>query len=435
MTDIIRTFSAVSCLVSALYSIAMCIYFKKDKNYLWFGVACVGLFLNVSQRACADLDLLNEAAGSGNLSGCLFLVSYSMATLCINMYTGFAYYSKSSRYHTLFNALCMLFAASSLVVPAKYAVFLYIFLCFLACMSYIFSIRSFIVLMKDSPAYYYSLIANSLMLLGAVANIVLAILGISLFDSRLVLVPVYLILHIVMFTKQYRLSIKSTQELTGSLHETIDRINHSDNALMCTQMKSDFLYKSLELISQKCDEDPWDAEDLTISLSKYLRHTLNFQQLKGIVPLSNELELTKAFVAIERERYPFVTFEYNIPNPIPEFHIPPLSIQPLVENSISHAFIKKKDGAKISITIIPYKDYYHIDVTDNGDGMDEDTAGSLTDSLHDSARVGVYSIHTRLLNLFGKGLVIQSAPGVGTSISFVVPPDTSSINEESEAGV
>jgi len=168
-------------------------------------------------------------------------------------------------------------------------------------------------------------------------------------------------------------------------------------------------------------------------LSKYLRHTLNFQQLMGVVPLSNEIELTKAFVAIEKERIPGLKVEYKFPNPLPDFHIPPLSIQPLVENAIDHGFSAKSVDPKVTLTIIPYRDYYHIDVSDNGNGMDEEVAAKLTDSLNDSARIGIYNIHTRLINLFGKGLVIQSAPGVGTSVSFVVPPDAESYLRKKEA--
>ncbi|MBR5356660.1 MAG: hypothetical protein IK121_07050, partial [Lachnospiraceae bacterium] len=96
---------------------------------------------------------------------------------------------------------------------------------------------------------------------------------------------------------------------------------------------------------------------------------------------------------------------------------------PLVENAIYHAFDEDQPNPKITITIIPYRDYYHIDVSDNGMGMDEQKVEDLTTTLSDSARIGVYNIHTRLIELFRKGLVIQSAPGVGTSISFVVPPD------------
>ena len=92
-----------------------------------------------------------------------------------------------------------------------------------------------------------------------------------------------------------------------------------------------------------------------------------------------------------------------------------------MENAICHAFDETVLNPKVTITIISYRDYFQIDVSDNGVGMDEETVSELTEVLHDTARIGIYNIHNRLVNLFGKGIVVQSAKGVGTSVSFVVP--------------
>jgi two-component system, sensor histidine kinase ChiS len=117
---------------------------------------------------------------------------------------------------------------------------------------------------------------------------------------------------------------------------------------------------------------------------------------------------------------------------LPVFMIPPLSIQPLVENAICHAFDETVLNPRVTITIISYRDYFQIDVSDNGVGMDEKTVSELTEVLHDTARIGIYNIHNRLVNLFGKGIVVQSAKGVGTSVSFVVPPDASEYLRQKE---
>jgi len=421
MIDIIRTMCVVSCFMSGIYSFAMYFYFSKSKSTFWFGFICITLGLSISfATLCGDFYYSSVPDG---LIGVFYLLSGSFLAASINMYAGFTISEKPASNLNIYSVICLLLALIGFIVPPSLYGLAYEIVVASGLISCIHGIYLYIR-MRNKPGSFLFLI------LAVISLTVNRIIGLIPFEIstffvalRLFSVLLFVIFSLLYISQNYRTSINRTKALSTSLIDTIASINHSDNALMCTQMKADFLYQSLDLISQKCDEDPWDAEELTIYLSKYLRHTLNFQQLKGIVPISNEIELTKSYIAIERERYPFITFEYNFPNPMPEFHIPPLSIQPLVENAIEHAFINKKDKARISISILEFRDYYHIDISDNGDGMDEDFAETLTDSLHETARIGIYNIHTRLINLFGKGIVVQSALGVGTSVSFVVPPN------------
>ena len=82
---------------------------------------------------------------------------------------------------------------------------------------------------------------------------------------------------------------------------------------------------------------------------------------------------------------------------------------------------------------MPFKDYCQIDVSDNGVGIPQETLEGLPDNFPQTTRIGLYNIEKRLRARFGKGLVIQSAQGVGTSVSFVVPPSTSASEKEVEA--
>lgn len=431
MLDIIRTLCIVSCFISGIYSIAMYFFFSKSKSMLWFGIICTILWINISIASIYGNAYVWQVPNG--FAGNVYLTTSALFAASIAMYAGFVVISKPANYVKAYVFLCLAVAMLSFLVPESLYNLMFHIIFFLILVSCIFIVVGLIVAPERPNSNVFIIIAYAFLIIRAVFALCTPILNSFSLVWGLIAILFYIIFCLFSLTHHYRTSIKRTKSLSNSLGETIANINHSDNALMCTQMKADFLYKSLELISSKCDEDPWTAEELTISLSKYLRHTLNFQQLKGIVPISNEIELTKSYIAIERERYPFIKFEYYFPNPMPEFHIPPLSIQPIVENAIEHAFVNKKEKARITITILAFRDYYHIDISDNGDGMDEAFAETLTDSLHETARIGIYNIHTRLINLFGKGLVVQSALGVGTSISFVVPPNgLDYINKEEE---
>lgn len=421
MLEIIRTLCIVSCFISGLYSFAMYFYFSKSRTMFWFAVICTIMWVNISIASVFG-NAYVWSVPSG-FAGNVYLMTSSLLAASIGTYAGFVVNSKPVKFLQFLIMLCLAVALISFLVPEYLFGWMFHIIFFLIVLDCIYIIVSLSIASQKPDTYVFLIVAYSILLVRSIVALCTPLINSYSVILGLFAILLYIIVCLLALTYHYRTSIKRTISLSNSLGETIANINHSDNALMCTQMKADFLYRSLELISSKCDEDPWDAEELTISLSKYLRHTLNFQQLKGIVPISNEIELTKAYIAIERERYPFIKFEYYFPNPMPEFHVPPLSIQPIVENAIEHAFKIKKDKARITITILAFRDYYHIDISDNGDGMDENFAETLTDSLHETARIGIYNIHTRLINLFGKGLVVQSALGVGTSISFVVPPN------------
>ncbi len=433
MASVLRAFCVVSCFVTGIYCSIFYYYFRNSRRMIWFAALCFALGININFAIALHPYALLNAGYTVGIQDNIYLCSFGLTTMCLNIYSGYIMPAKYARFHLIYNYTCLILVAACLIVPDSFITTMYVILGIFSLLTYLFSLNMSLKKVYDGEIFYvYPASAYWIIFVMSVVGYILILTGHDFTSPRVICTPVFLLLHAIMLTHQYSLSIKKTKALSSSLADTIERINNSDNALMCTQMKADFLYKSLDLISKKCDEDPYVAEDLTVSLSKYLRHTLNFQQLHGIVPLNNEIELTKSFISIEKERNQRVTFEYKFPDPIPEFHIPPLSIQPLVENAIEHAFTPSSKDPKITITIIPYRDYYHIDVSDNGEGMAEDMVESLTDSLHDSARIGIYNIHSRLISLFGKGLVIQSAPGVGTSVSFVVPPDTIAYLKEKE---
>lgn len=102
--------------------------------------------------------------------------------------------------------------------------------------------------------------------------------------------------------------------------------------------------------------------------------------------------------------------------------IPPLSIQPLVENAVRHGITSRSSGGKIFIQITEYEDRSEATITDNGVGMDEKTVqGLLCTRSGNRQGVGLLNIDRRLKQIYGNGLLIQSYPEQGTTVSFVVP--------------
>lgn len=116
--------------------------------------------------------------------------------------------------------------------------------------------------------------------------------------------------------------------------------------LLAARLNPHFLFNSLNLIISLLKK-PEKAEDALITLSELLRFNLDFSEMPRI-PISSELEGVKKYLELQKMRFE-ERLEYEINCNI-NIELPPLLIQPLVENSINHN-IKNTEQVKISIDV------------------------------------------------------------------------------------
>lgn len=211
--------------------------------------------------------------------------------------------------------------------------------------------------------------------------------------------------------------------LTG-LKVSVDKAIAAEVAFMQAQIKPHFLFNTLNAISSFCDTDPMRAQQLIDDFSAYLRQSFDFKDLEMCAPLESELSLISTYVKIEKARFgDRLQVEFDI-NSTGKVRIPILSIQPLVENAISHGIRKKGGGGtvRISTEIIPQG--VLISVEDNGQGIPPDKLSALL-SPGEGHGIALWNIDKRLRKLFGNGLVISSEPGKGTRVEYTVPVEVS----------
>jgi PAS domain S-box-containing protein len=199
------------------------------------------------------------------------------------------------------------------------------------------------------------------------------------------------------------------------------------------QIGPHFLYNALSTIAIFCDSDPQLASALVLDLSLYLRRSFDFKNLDTFISLEKEIELIKAYINIEKARFgKRLKVIYDIDLNSKELLIPPLVIQPLVENAIHHGLMKRIAGGTLKIKVKSLRNKCIIQVIDNGIGMEKSIIDQLysTESrsaalkqLNGSARtgVGLRNIHMRLRKLYNCGLIIKSSHSYGTKISLSLP--------------
>ncbi|QNK57456.1 sensor histidine kinase [Paenibacillus sp. PAMC21692] len=196
-------------------------------------------------------------------------------------------------------------------------------------------------------------------------------------------------------------------------------------AILRSQINPHFLSNALNSIAALCRSEPRLAEQLTLDLSQYLRGSFDFKKLDSLTSFENELEMLQAYLNIEQVRYRSrLHVEYKI-EADPQLQIPPLILQPLVENAVKHGLMPTLKGGKVIITATQIGEHVRFTVEDNGCGMSATTLDQLFRTEGENKGIGLWNIHRRLQLLYGRSLSVESVEGSGTRVWFEIPATTS----------
>ena len=113
---------------------------------------------------------------------------------------------------------------------------------------------------------------------------------------------------------------------------------------------------------------------------------------------------------------------YNIPEEI-DCLLPPLLLQPIVENAVKHGVLEKIEGGTVEITAIDNEIETELIVKDDGVGMSPETLSSLFNEDNNSDSIGLNNVNSRLKNKYGKEyrLKIDSKLNKGTIVTMTIP--------------
>ena len=184
---------------------------------------------------------------------------------------------------------------------------------------------------------------------------------------------------------------------------------------MMSQIRPHFIYNTLGSIEQLCKLDPPKAGNLVHNFAKYLRG--NFGELDNLKPIlmSQEMEHVQYYISIEKVRFPDMTFIFEMNSD--DFHIPALTVQPIVENAIKHGLMKLPKGGIIHVVSYETETDYYISVVDDGAGFD------VNEVVDERKHLGLRNIRERLKVMVNGTLEIESTVGVGTKVLIKIPKE------------
>ena len=164
-----------------------------------------------------------------------------------------------------------------------------------------------------------------------------------------------------------------------------------------SQLNHHFLFNSLNVIAETAAVAPARAEKLILQLAGVLRYSMGRSRAR-MAPLSDELAAVASYLELERARSgDRISVRTEIADDVREIHVPPLLIQPLVENAVAHGLVNGTCAGTISIAAWRGGERLHIRVEDNGVGFQPESGRERK-----SDGVGLANLRERLRAFYGE---------------------------------
>jgi hypothetical protein len=191
-----------------------------------------------------------------------------------------------------------------------------------------------------------------------------------------------------------------------------NRLHAARIELMRLQLNPHFLFNALNSVSALLDDDPLCAREMASQLRRFLTRVLDLSS-DELVPLAAELVLLDDYVAIQKTRFgPRLTVSLELEPGTEHCLVPPLLLQPLVENAIKHG-LEPVDGGRVAVTATLKGTHLVLSVHDDGVG-----AGSPCEANG----IGLAATRMRLQSCYGDRADLRvDDRSVGYSITLTIP--------------
>lgn len=195
--------------------------------------------------------------------------------------------------------------------------------------------------------------------------------------------------------------------------ELEENYNELQNTTLIQQIKAHYFFNTLNTISALCKQDAREADRAIKLFASYMRSYMHLINKQCNIEVEQELELVKTSLDIELLRFP-ESFHYTMNIEYGDFKIPPLSIQPLVENAMLHGLRKNPEYGELRIDVRRVGDKAQITVVDNGTGFD-------VTILKTSDSIGLKNLKKRMEIMANGTVELKSAIGKGTEVILEIP--------------
>ncbi len=244
---------------------------------------------------------------------------------------------------------------------------------------------------------------------------------------------VLMLLWAFILAKRYVVAIAAKENALLELVASHEREKQAEIKFLMAQIRPHFVHNALNAIISISRKDSERSRKLLVQFSRYLRTCFDVSDLEKLVPLERELDFIRSYVSLEEARFgDRIKVEYDLDDI--DLMLPPLILQPLVENAIIHGLRTKAEGGVIRIYVKQSGNRVQLGVKDNGAGFDLERLDELLNGTGDKRGVGMYNINQRLKKIYATSLQVINLEAGGSEVRMEIPCGGGSEDESSVGG-
>lgn len=242
------------------------------------------------------------------------------------------------------------------------------------------------------------------------------------FLARMVL-PFCLLISLVCWSLMLAVSQKQQIAVMEKALTAEQATARTQAAFLASQIQPHFLYNTLTTIQELCYTDPVQAADTVVRFSNYLRRNIDFMEYKDKISFAEEMSHIDNYIEIQKARFgEAIRFVKDIQ--FEQFVLPPLTVQPLIENAVSHGIRRHNRTGTVTLSVRRVERDILILVSDDGEGFDVEAVHSRS----------LENIRCRIEGAMHGTVLIDSVPGKGTVAALRFPYKEAMICEDHDRG-
>lgn len=217
------------------------------------------------------------------------------------------------------------------------------------------------------------------------------------------------VFHVYIYAKELR-----KQEL---LAVELKRLNaESELSILKAQLNPHFLYNVFNTINAAIPTTAKNARNMINELSDLFRYQLKASR-EELVPLKEEIDFVKKYLDLEIQRFAErLQYEINVDEDVEDELIPPIILQPIVENAIKHGLSSLIEGGVVTINIYRNNNMLQFSICDSGKGIGKNSKETLLNK-----GIGLFNTNERLLKKYGVSLDFKNNKPKGLCVNFSIP--------------
>ncbi len=221
----------------------------------------------------------------------------------------------------------------------------------------------------------------------------------------------YVIQFGIFHAYEYYYQLQDQQQKAAELRELALQ---SELKALKAQLNPHFLYNTFNTISASVPGQLEHTREMIAQLADMFRYQLKASKVE-LVPLQDELDFVEKYLDLEKARFgERLQVNLQVDPEIKDTMVPPMILQPLVENAIRHGIGPKIEGGTVALIARRQNDQVYFEITDTGKGLN----GKLH---HNGHGLGLKNTMRRLEVMYGSQLHIQDGSEGGVKVNFEIP--------------